>query len=78
MLTRGPVTPTPTPDGMQPPPAPEHACSVTTDCPQPPPDCFWDSVVSYVHGVCRAGMCSWEVNLDQCAGTCSAGACVGP
>jgi len=77
MLTRGPVTPTPSPDAMQPPPAPAHACSATADCPQPPSSCFRDSVVSYVHGVCRAGACSWEIDLNQCAGTCGNGVCVG-
>jgi hypothetical protein len=76
MLTRGPVTPTPSPDPFQPPPAPEHACAATADCPQPPPTCFHSSVVSYVHGVCRAGACSWEVDLDECAATCSGAVCV--
>jgi hypothetical protein len=79
MLTRGPVTPTPSPDPMQPPPAPAHACGAATDCPQPTPTCFYDSVVSYVHGTCRAGMCSWEIDLNECGGTCGdGGVCVGP
>ena len=58
MQTRGPITPTPSPDAMQPPPAPAHACATAVDCPQPPPACFRDSVVSYVHGVCRDSACS--------------------
>ena len=71
MLTRRPITPTPTPDPMQPPAAPEHSCSVTADCPQPSRACFYDSLVTYVRGTCRAGACSWEINLSQCGYICS-------
>ena len=78
VLTGGPFPTNPYPDPMQPPPAPAQTCAATADCTQPATACFHDSVVSYVHGVCRAGTCSWEVNLDECAAGCGDGACVTP
>jgi hypothetical protein len=78
VTTGGPLPPTPVPDSMQPPPAPDQACTATADCTPPPPACFYDSIVSYVHGVCRAGACGWDVNLDECAGVCSGGVCTTP
>lgn len=75
-MTAGPILPNPMALETQPAQAPAQACAAVTDCTQPPPGCFGDSILSYVNPACVGAQCAWEITLSQCFSGCAAGQCL--